>query len=222
MQEHYPFKLKKLSFEENALEPYLSEDTIKYHYQKLETYIKNLNQLLENHPAYHFWSLEKILTNIASFPEEIRQSVRNNAGGVFNHQLYFHMLQAPNDKSNSSNNFFWWKEVEKQFGSKENFQEAVIQNFMKVFGSGYTWVVLTQTGKIQIQNTINQNTVLEDNLFPLFTIDAWEHAYYLQYPNEKMEYAKNIFQILNDQAIEKRFLYYTKYLYQSTEHNTKT
>lgn len=203
MNEHYPFKLMILPYEYNSLEPYIDEETMKVHHLgHLKTYVDNLNKILENYPKLHNWSLEKILYNISSIPKEIQVTVKNNAGGVYNHNLYFNSL-SPKKEINSSTNFE--NTVKKQFGSFDNFLSELKEKSLSVFGSGYSYVVLDIEGNIMIITTKNQDTPLELNLYPLVPIDVWEHAYYLKHKNKRVEYIEDIFEVINWNNIEKRY-----------------
>lgn len=203
MNEHYPFKLMILPYEYNSLEPYIDEETMKVHHLgHLKTYVDNLNKILENYPKLHNWSLEKILYNISSIPKEIQVTVKNNAGGVYNHNLYFNSL-SPKKEINTSTNFE--NTVKKQFGSFDNFLSELKEKSLSVFGSGYSYVVLDIEGNIMIITTKNQDTPLELNLYPLVPIDVWEHAYYLKHKNKRVEYIEDIFEVINWNNIEKRY-----------------
>lgn len=203
MNEHYPFKLMILPYEYNSLEPYIDEETMKIHHLgHLKTYVDNLNKILANYPKLHNWSLEKILYNISSIPKEIKLAVKNNAGGVYNHNLYFNSL-SPKKEINLSTNFE--NTVKKQFGSFDNYLSELKEKSLSVFGSGYSYVVLDIEGNIMIITTKNQDTPLELNLYPLLPIDVWEHAYYLKHKNKRVEYIEDIFKVINWNIIEKRY-----------------
>lgn len=203
MNEHYPFKLMILPYEYNSLEPYIDEETMKIHHLgHLKTYVDNLNKILANYPKLHNWSLEKILYNISSIPKEIQLTVKNNAGGVYNHNLYFNSL-SPKKEINLSTNFE--NTVKKQFGSFDNYLSELKEKSLSVFGSGYSYVVLDIEGNIMIITTKNQDTPLELNLYPLLPIDVWEHAYYLKHKNKRVEYIEDIFKVINWNIIEKRY-----------------
>ena len=96
MKQTYPFDLMPLPYDYDALEPYMDAETLHYHHDKhLKTYVDNLNNILKDYPQYQDWTLEDLLTNLDDLPEDIRQAVMNNAGGVYNHQMFFRLLHPP-------------------------------------------------------------------------------------------------------------------------------
>lgn len=211
MNEHYPFTLIPLPYPYNALEPYIDEETMRIHHDKhVGTYVENLNKALKDYPAYHDWSLEMLLYNIYSLPVEIQTAVRNNAGGVFNHNLYFSVLGTERINSpvgNLSN------AINKEFGSSERFLTELKQKALSVFGSGYAYVVLNRNGKLMIITTKNQDTPLEMNLYPVLPVDVWEHAYYLKHQNKRADYIDDLFKVINWNKVEEvynRFFNYKK------------
>ncbi len=200
MNEHYPFTLLPLPYAYNALEPYIDEETMRVHHDKhVGTYVENLNKALENYPEFHSWSLDKLLYNIASLPEEIQTKVRNNGGGVFNHNLYFSVL-GPERGMQPEGNFM--NAVKKEFGSLDNFLKILKEKALSVFGSGYAYVVLNRNGKLMIITTKNQDTPLEQNLYPVLPVDVWEHAYYLKHKNKRADYIEDLFKVINWKRVE--------------------
>ncbi len=181
---HYPFSLPPLPYGYEALLPELDERTLHFHHDKhFATYVENLNKLLENQPAYQSWSLEQLCRDWASLPEEIRQGVRNNAGGVYNHDLYFRTL-APGPASAPEGSLAG--AVERDLGGLDALRAALKTAALGQFGSGWAWLVSDCEGRLSIQKTANQDTPLP--LIPLLCCDVWEHAYYLQYQNRRGDY----------------------------------
>lgn len=204
MSNRYPFELKPLPYEYNALEPHIDEATMKLHHDKhLKTYVDNLNDAISSYPEFHNWYLETFLCNLYSLPIDLRTKVRNNAGGVYNHNLFFSLLNSPNINSIPFGNLA--EKIDKDFGSYENFKEQFKESALKQFGSGYTWLVIDRNKNLKIINTSNQNTPLELNLYPVLLIDVWEHAYYLKYNNRRNEYIDNFFSIINFQKAEELY-----------------
>lgn len=200
MNEHYPFTLLPLPYAYNALEPYIDEETMRVHHDKhVGAYVDNLNKALEKYPEFHSWSLDKLLYNIASLPEEIQTKVRNNGGGVFNHNLYFSVL-GPDRGTYPEGNFM--NAVNKEFGSLDNFLKILKEKALSVFGSGYAYVVLNRNGKLMIITTKNQDTPLEQNLYPVLPVDVWEHAYYLKHQNRRADYIEDLFKVINWKRVE--------------------
>lgn len=184
MEAHYPFTLPPLPFAYDALLPELDERTMHFHHDKhFATYVDNLNKLLESHPDYQSWSLEQLCQRWPELPEDIRQGVRNNAGGVYNHDLYFKTL-APTPATTPSDELAG--AVTRNFGDLSALKSAMKTAALGQFGSGWSWLVSDRDGKLSVQKTPNQDTPLP--LCPLLCCDVWEHAYYLQYQNRRADY----------------------------------
>lgn len=199
MKQTYPFNLIPLPYDYNALEPYMDEETLHYHHDKhLKTYVDNLNALLKDRPEYHTWTLEEILTRLDEFPEEMREPVMNNAGGVYNHQLFFEMMHPPVNENPML------PLLEKSFGSYEEFVESMRAHAMTQFGSGYAWLVINPDNQLEILNTPNQNNPISNGNTPLLCIDVWEHAYYLKYRNLRKDYVTNWFHLINWNEVYKK------------------
>ena len=184
MEQHYPFSLPPLPLAYDALEPELDARTLHFHHDKhFAAYVENLNRLLEPHAAYHGWSLEQLIQGWPELPEDIRQGVRNNAGGVYNHDLYFRML-APTPVSSPAGALE--SAIDRDFGGIDKLKMALKTAALGQFGSGWAWLVSGRDGALSVQKTPNQDTPLP--LCPLLTCDVWEHAYYLQYQNRRGDY----------------------------------
>jgi Fe-Mn family superoxide dismutase len=195
---HYQFELPPLPYAYDALEPYIDTLTMQLHHDRhFQTYVDNLNAALKDHPDYQSWSLEKLLRNINWLPEEIRTTVKNNAGGVFNHAFYFANMTPPDTVLSDS----LAMAINATFGSYEAFQKEFKTKALSVFGSGYAWLVLDRDRGLRIITTANQDTPLALNLCPIMQIDVWEHAYYLKHYNVRADYIDDWFHIVNlDQA----------------------
>lgn len=195
----YPYELPELPYEYDALEPFIDSETMHYHHDKhFKTYIDNLNKALEPYPQLQKMPLEWLLMNPFRIPPEIRTFLMNNAGGVYNHYLFFNNLTPEKEKNQPTTKLS--SMIEKQFGSMENLKKIFIENAESVFGSGYTFLTMAQNGMLKIINTANQDTVLMFNVMPVILVDVWEHAYYLKYKNLRKEYLENIFNVINWQA----------------------
>lgn len=204
LNETYPFTLKELEYPYSALEPYIDEKTMMLHHDRhLKTYVDNLNQILKDYPMYHKFDLVTILKNLYSLDEKIRSKVKDNAGGVYNHNLYFDLI-SPYKKEDRR------LEIEdaiiKDFSSVNNFFEQFKKSALDNFGSGYTFLVLDKNKILRIVNTKNQDTVLELNLCPILLIDVWEHAYYLKYNNLRGEYIDNFLKVVNWKKVNDLYL----------------
>lgn len=196
INEKYPFKLPDLGYPYNSLEPYIDSETMHYHHDKhFKTYVDNLNNILKDYPMFQDLTLLQILQNIASFPNEIQSKVRNNAGGVFNHWLYFKIIEPFYISRNSENKLV--EKIISTYGSINKFFDEFKIKAKEVFGSSYTFLVLDTLNNLKLINTKNQDTPLELNLKPILLIDLWEHAYYLKYRNVRDEYIDNFIKLIN-------------------------
>lgn len=200
---HYPFEVIPLSYSYNALEPYIDSKTVEIHHNKhYKTYVDNLNNILALYPQYHLWTLKKLITCIYELPKEIQISVRNNAGGVFNHSLYFKIM---GNNQNTSPNETLLCHINNSFCSFEKFKDEFKNAALTQFGSGYAWLVINTYGELCIVKTNNQDTPLIKNVCPLFLIDVWEHSYYLKYQNRRAEYIDNWFNVINWDIVNEKF-----------------
>lgn len=193
MEGHYPFSLPPLPYGYDALLPELDEKTLHFHHDKhFLTYVENLNKLLESHDAYQSWSLWQLCEKWTELPEDIRQGVRNNAGGVFNHDLYFRTM-APTPVSTPSDAL--QQAIGRSFGSLEGLKTTLKNAALGQFGSGWAWLVCIGDGRLSVCKTANQDTPLP--LYPLVCCDVWEHAYYLPYQNRRAEYFENWWRLID-------------------------
>lgn len=195
MSEHYMFFNNPLPYAYNAMEPYIDEKTMKLHHDRhLQTYIDNLNKTLSEYPQFQDWTLEQLIMNVPSLPDEIQTSVKNNGGGVFNHQFYFSNLA----NSAASHPIGMLSEsIKNEFGSYESFQNKFKTAALSVFGSGYAWLVVNAAGQLSIITTQNQDTPLPLGMCPVLNIDVWEHAYYLKHYNKRADYIDDWFHVVN-------------------------
>ena len=183
------YKLMKLPYSYEALEPDISRETVNIHYNKHhKKYLENLNKLVKN----DIYPIDLIPQNIDKFPIKIRDEVLYNAGGVLNHDLYWNSLN--NNKTLPKGKLLY--KINETYGNFENFKNTFIDKAKKMTGSGYTFLV-TNNNELTIINLPNQETPLSYGLFPLFTIDLWEHAYYLDYQNNKEQYIVNFWNKAN-------------------------
>ena len=185
MNNFYPFVNTPLPYAYNALEPYIDEKTMRLHHDRhLQTYIDNLNKLLDENPALQQFSLEELLTRWCRLPQHLQVPVRNNAGGVFNHRFYFNSMKEPGATCEAPRLF---DEMSLQFKSPEDFKSQFKEAALSVFGSGYAWLV-SHGGRLKIITTANQNTPPLNSMTLLLNIDVWEHAYYLKHYNMRAAY----------------------------------
>lgn len=196
--DHYPFTLTPLPYAYNALEPFISRESLILHHDKLlRAYVDNLNRLLAPCANFHNYPLKKLLCNISYLPRSIQTAVMNNAGGVYNHELYFDILKNPGTMPSGN----LAAAIDRAFDSFDSFKSQFRQCALSVFGSGYAYLVVErhvhQSRGLRIVSAANQDTPLPMGLCPLMPADVWEHAYYLDYQNRRTDYVDNLFAIIN-------------------------
>lgn len=195
------FTLPALPYAYDALTPYIDEETMHLHHEKHHNaYITNVNAALEKHPELAEKTIEELLADLNSVPEDIRTAVRNNGGGHANHSLFWTVL-APNAGGEPTGAV---KDgIEEAFGSfnamKEKFSAAAAGRF----GSGWAWLVVSD-GKLEITSTPNQDSPISEGKTPILGLDVWEHAYYLNYKNVRPEYIKAFWNLVNWDEVNSR------------------
>jgi Fe-Mn family superoxide dismutase len=196
------FQLMPLPYEYNALEPFVDELTMHVHHDKHHaTYVTNLNAALEKHPELGEKSLEALLSDLNAVPEDIRMAIRNHGGGVWNHNLFWEIM-GPKAGGEPVGDLA--SVIQAEFGSFADFKAAFEKAAMGRFGSGWAWLV-KKGGKLSIISTANQDNPMSEGMFPLLTLDVWEHAYYLKYQNRRAEYVSNWWNVVNWQAVASRY-----------------
>ena len=205
MNNTYPFKLVPLPYAYNAMEPFIDEKTMHLHHDAhLQTYVTNLNNALKDYPSLQSWTLEQLLYYSHLVPEQIRTTVINNGGGVYNHDFFFANLKNPQNKKAPSGALV--DALVSQFGSFDNFKAKFKQQALGVFGSGWTALVLNKDRKLEIVNTHNQDTVLPLDAQLIILLDVWEHAYYLKNYNVRASYIDNWFNVVDLDQAETNYL----------------
>jgi Fe-Mn family superoxide dismutase len=166
-------------------------------------YVTNLNKALESVPDLGGKSLEELFeNNLAIVPESIRTAVRNNGGGHWNHTMFWEIMGA---KSGGAPVGKTAEAIKAKFGSFDEFKAKFAAAGMGRFGSGWAWVVKTSDGGVDIVSTPNQDNPIMDGKAPVFGLDVWEHAYYLNYQNRRADYITAWWNVVNWGAIEDRF-----------------
>lgn len=205
------FILPELPYDYSALEPYIDTETMRIHHDKHHaTYVKNLNDLLAGQDDLLNMDINDLLKNFDKVPEEVRQKVINNAGGVANHNMFWKIM-IPNSEFqilNSESGLA--KEIIKTFGSFNKFKEDFTTKALGRFGSGWAWLVVdpsTGSGQnsLRILDTGNQVSPITNNLTPILALDVWEHAYYLKYKNVRVDYITNWWNVVNWSEVEKLY-----------------
>lgn len=193
------FKQVELKYDFNALEPHIDELTMVTHYTKHHAaYTNNLNTALEKSPELSGKSIEGIFTSLSDIADEAQKnSIRNNGGGFYNHNLYFSTL-SPNGGGEPEGELA--EQIEKDFGSFDTLKERLSQAAATRFGSGWAWLSANKDGALQVSSSPNQdNPIMETKgeWVPILGIDVWEHAYYLKYKNLRADYIKSFFEVLD-------------------------
>ncbi len=199
-----PFSLPALPYANTALEPAIDARTMEIHHDRHhKAYVDTLNAKVKDYPALSTTSLEDIQASVSRYDA----AVRNNAGGHYNHSLFW-TLMAPVGKGGSPSPALKAKLVQ-TFGSPEAFQTKFAEAATKVFGSGWAWLILKPDGSLAITTTPNQDNPLMDVVTergtPLLALDVWEHAYYLHYQNKRADYIKAWWPVVNWNQVNTRY-----------------
>ena len=183
------FSLPPLGFSPEALAPMMSEQTVNFHYGKhFRTYVDTLNTLVKG-SDFEGLSLEDI---VRKAPEG---KLLNNAGQTLNHQLFFEQLiPAEHAKQPSGELLFL---IEQSLGSFDAFRDQMTKAAISLFGSGWVWLAQDAEGVLHILSLPNADNPLRHGLSPILVFDIWEHAYYLDYQNNRAEYIRNLWLLIN-------------------------
>ena len=196
------FKLPKLPYSFDALEPHIDAKTMEIHYIKHhQTYVDKLNEAI-NGTEFANMEINELMENISKVPEKIKQAVINHGGGHANHSLLWEIMST---KGGGTPEKQLVKEINSKFGSLEEFKKQFTDVALKVFGSGWAWLVINSNKKLEIIFTKNQDSPLMEGKIPILGLDVWEHAYYLKYQNRRPEYIKNWWNIVNWKKVEEFF-----------------
>lgn len=185
--------IESLPYSYTSLKKFIDSKTMNVHYNKhYKGYVEKLNKFLSKQSVKNL-SLEEIIKSISKFDKKIR----NNAGGAFNHALFWKMLSPTKKEINDELK----KLINKNFGSIKNFKKEFNEVAKDVFGSGWVWLVVNKQGKLKIMSLPNQDNplmnVIEKGGYPILGLDVWEHAYYLKYQNKRDEYINNFWDVIN-------------------------
>jgi len=197
------FELPELNYSFDALEPYIDARTMEIHHGKHHAgYVNNLNKALESAPELYNSSIESILSDLTKIPESIRTAVRNNGGGHANHSLFWQVMTPGGNKKPVGS---LGKAIDSQFGSYEAFMETFSNAAATRFGSGWAWLVLDGSKKLQVYSTANQDSPVSDGHTPVLGLDVWEHAYYLNYQNRRPDYIKAWWNVVNWDVVNRNY-----------------
>jgi superoxide dismutase, Fe-Mn family len=187
--------LPPLPYPKNALEPYISVQTLEFHHDKHhQAYVNNVNNLVPGTP-FESASLEEIILKAEG-------GIFNNGAQVYNHTFYFEQFSADGCREPKAP---LREAIEKDFGTFESFKELFNKAAVTLFGSGWAWLVLNNEGKLEIVQTYNAGCPLRDGKKPLLTCDVWEHAYYLDKQNLRPKYIEDFWKIIDWKVISERF-----------------
>ncbi|OGD83552.1 superoxide dismutase [Candidatus Collierbacteria bacterium RIFOXYD1_FULL_40_9] len=193
MNKNFPFTINPLPYGYDVLEPVIDKQTMEIHHDKHhQAYADNLNKILEQNADKQKLGLEELMkSDIAG--------IKNNAGGVYNHDFFWSVMTAPNTSKMSES---LKVVIEKNFETVDEFMSKFELGGLGRFGSGWVWLVKTTDGKLEIVSTANQDNPLSDGRQPVLGLDVWEHAYYLKYQNKRVDYVKAFWQIVNWVKVE--------------------
>jgi Fe-Mn family superoxide dismutase len=188
-------KLPPLPYAADALQPYISKETIEYHYGKHhQAYVTNLNNLIKD-GEFQNASLEDIIRDSAG-------SLFNNAAQVWNHTFFWNCM-TPNNGGAPSGALA--DAIATRWGSFDKFKEEFTRSCVSNFGSGWTWLIRKSDGSLDISNTTNAGTPLTTSDKPLLTCDVWEHAYYIDYRNARPKFVEAFWNVVNWDFVAKNF-----------------
>lgn len=197
------FVLPELPYEYDGLAPFISSDIQHLHHDKHHrAYVDNLNKALEKYPDWQSKTIEEIIVSLDQVPEDVRTVVRNHGGGHYNHSMFWEMM-APKKGSGQEPSGTLLDKIQHAFGDLKAFQDQFGQNAIKIFGSGWEWLVW-DNGEVKLMNTPNQDSPLTQGKVPLLGLDVWEHAYYLQYYNKRPDYVTAWWNVVNWDDVAKR------------------
>ena len=197
------YELPPLTYPINALEPHIDSKTMEIHHDKHhQAYITNATTALKDSPELLALPVEELLADLSVVPEAIRTAVRNNVGGHANHSLFWKILGpdaggAPTGDLASA--------IDAKFGSYDAFKEKIQTSGATRFGSGWAWLVVNKSGELEVISTANQDSPIMDGHKPIFGVDVWEHAYYLNYQNRRPDYLKAIWNVVNWNEVAKNY-----------------
>jgi Fe-Mn family superoxide dismutase len=194
------FTLPDLDYNYDAFGKYISKDIMELHHDKHhQTYINKLNEALDKAPELQSKSVEELLRDLDSVPEEIRSVVRNHGGGHYNHTQFWKWM-SPEGGGEPGGDL--GEAIGQKYGNFQSFMDSFAEKSLAVFGSGWAWLM----PDLSISTSPNQDSPLMDNeLEPILGLDVWEHAYYLDYTYNRADYVKAWWHVVNWSEVEKRY-----------------
>jgi Fe-Mn family superoxide dismutase len=197
------YQLPALPYAYDALEPHIDARTMEIHYTKHHAgYVRKLNAALEGHNVGNK-SVEELVAQLNSLPEDVRTAVRNNGGGDANHSLFWTVMCRDGGGQPRGP---LAKAIDRELGGFGRFAEAFRTAALTRFGSGWAWLSFSpQRQKLVVHSTANQDSPLTAGRTPILGIDVWEHAYYLKYQNRRADYVKAFFEVINWDEVGRRY-----------------
>jgi Fe-Mn family superoxide dismutase len=197
-----PFSVPDLPYAYDALEPHIDEATMRVHHDKHhQAYVDKANGALEG-TEWADRDVEEVLKNLSSLPADKQGPVRNNAGGHYNHSLFWQMM-SPDGGGEPQGELA--AAIDTAFGSFDAFKEEFKNAGIARFGSGWAWLVKDSSGSLAVVSTPNQDAPISDGATALLGADVWEHAYYLKYQNKRPEYLDAFWNVVNWAYVSQRF-----------------
>jgi Fe-Mn family superoxide dismutase len=188
-------ELPALPYPKEALEPHIDAQTMEIHHGKHHaTYVTNLNKALTGKADLESKSITDLISNMNAIPEDIRGAVRNNGGGHANHSMFWRIMGP---KAGGAPTGKLAEDINATFGSFDAFKEKLEAAGTGRFGSGWAWLIVNKSGKLEITSSPNQDNPLMDGNKPILGVDVWEHAYYLKYQNKRADYLKAWWNVVN-------------------------
>jgi Fe-Mn family superoxide dismutase len=195
------FELPPLPYAFNALEPHIDAQTMEIHHDRHHaTYVNTLNGAVEKHPELGQKSIEDLLGNLGSVPEDVRTVVRNHGGGHFNHSIFWTVM-GPDGGGEPGGAAA--EAINQAFGDFASFKDALTKAAVGQFGAGWGWAFVAG-GKLQVKGFPNQDNPIMEGGVPILGVDVWEHAYYLKYQNKRPDYVGAWWNTVNWGAVEER------------------
>lgn len=196
--------LPALAYAYDALEPHIDALTMEIHHSRHhQTYINNLNAALSDHPELAALPVEELLARFDSLPVQVQGAVRNHGGGHANHSLFWRVM-SPQGGGEPAGELA--AAIQRDLGGFEAFKQAFTQAALSRFGSGWAWLVVDGSGKLQVVSCANQDSPLQDGLVPILGLDVWEHAYYLKYQNKRPDYIAAFYKVIDWNEVARRYV----------------
>ena len=197
------FELPPLPYDYNALEPYIDETTMRFHHDKHHAgYTSKLNAAVNKYPELKSKSAEDLLRDLDAIPGDIRLTIINNGGGYVNHKMFWEIM-SPDGGGEPTGAIA--AAINENFGSFDTLKKEFKAAGSGRFGSGWAWLVLTPSGKLEVTSTRNQDSPLSIGNYPIMGNDVWEHAYYLKYKNDRGGYLDAWWNVVNWEEVNKRY-----------------